>query len=169
MDGLRRAGDEEYLGRGLLARAAFRRATGEYRAAATDLAEAEEIAARGGMRLHLTDYHLESARLLLAQLPLAAAPEPAPRRRSWRERLLYGPARVEAAAAPEAAILPAEAEAMRAKAEQHAEAARQLIEATGYKRRLPELAAIRACLDGEIPAAMLDPDRDRSGRPAAAV
>ena len=89
------------------------------------------------MRLHLTDYHLESARLLLAQI----------------------------AAAPEAA----EAQAMRAKAEEHYAAAKKLIEDTGYKRRLPELDAIRACLDGEIPASILDPDRDRNGRPAAAI
>ena len=58
---------------------------------------------------------------------------------------------------------------MRARAEEHYEAARQLIAATGYKRRLPELEAIRVCLDGEIAAGILDPDRDRNGRPAAAV
>jgi hypothetical protein len=48
-------------------------------------------------------------------------------------------------------------------------AAKKLIEETGYKRRLPRLEAIRACLDGEIPASILDPDRDRDGRPAAAI
>ena len=63
---------------------------------------------------------------------------------------------------------PAEAHAMRARAEEHYEAARQLIAATGYKRRLPELEAIRACLDGEIAAGVLGPDRGRNGRPAAA-
>ena len=89
------------------------------------------------MRLHLTDYHLESARLMIAQI----------------------------AAAPEAV----EAQPMRAKAEEHYTAAKKLIEDTGYKRRLPELGAIHACLDGEIPTSILDPDRDKNGRPAAAI
>ncbi|MGO8955341.1 MAG: hypothetical protein ACLQF2_18730, partial [Rhodomicrobium sp.] len=82
---------------------------------------------------------------------------------------IFGAAPVEAAPAPAAAIPPAEAQAMRARAEEHYEAARQLIAATEYKRRLPELEALRACLDGEIAAGILDPDRDRHGRPAAAV
>ncbi len=134
---LRRAGQEDQLAGGLLARAGFRRAVGEHQAAETDLNEAHELAVYGEMRLHLTDYHLESARLTLAQI----------------------------AAAPEAA----ETQSMRAKAEEHYTAAKKLIDDTGYKRRLPELEAIRACLDGEIPASILDPDRDKNGRPAAAV
>ncbi len=164
VDGLRRAGTDHMLPLGLLARAAFRRAIGEFHAAATDLGEANEIAARGGMRLYLTDYRLESARLLLAQLAPAAAHQPAPRG-MWQR--IFGAAPVEAAPAPAAAIPPTEVPAMRARAEEHYEAARQLIAATGYKRRLPELDAIRACLDGEIAAGVLGPDRDRNGRPAA--
>jgi hypothetical protein len=70
VEGLRRAGDEFYLPLGQLARAAFRRSQGDYIAAATDLAETYDIATCGDMRLHLTDWHLESARLALAQITL---------------------------------------------------------------------------------------------------
>jgi hypothetical protein len=43
-----------------------------------------------------------------------------------------------------------ETQDMRAKTEERYAAAKKLIEDTGYKRRVPELDAIRACLDGEI-------------------
>ena len=135
MEGFRRAGDDIYLPLGLLARGAFHRNLGEFQAAAADLDEVNEIADRGEMRLYLTDYRLETARLLLAQI--------------------------------EAAREAVEAQEIRARAEEHYAGAKELIEDTGYKRRLPELEAIRACLDGEVPASILDPDRN--GRPAAAV
>jgi len=67
VEGLRKAGDESYAPRGLLARAAFHRLRGDLAGAAADLAEAVEIAERGGMRLHLCDAHLERARLALRQ------------------------------------------------------------------------------------------------------
>jgi nucleoside phosphorylase/tetratricopeptide (TPR) repeat protein len=67
VDGLRQAGAMEYLPRGLLARAALHRITGGWASAERDLAEALRIATQGGMGLHLTDCHLESARLQLAQ------------------------------------------------------------------------------------------------------
>jgi tetratricopeptide (TPR) repeat protein len=73
VEGLRRAGDEEYVGRGLLARAAFHRLRGNLSAAESDLSEAQEIAERGGMRLHLCDAHLEWARLTRAQGKLEEA------------------------------------------------------------------------------------------------
>ncbi|HEX5721108.1 MAG TPA: hypothetical protein VF179_33455 [Thermoanaerobaculia bacterium] len=63
VEGLRRAGTEDYLPRGLLARAALRRLRGELPAAEADLSEALEIAERGSMRLHECDAHLEWARL----------------------------------------------------------------------------------------------------------
>jgi tetratricopeptide (TPR) repeat protein len=66
VDGLREAGYEEFLSRGLLARAACRRWAAHFPAAEEDLRECEEIAQRGGMRLHLIDCHLEAARLALA-------------------------------------------------------------------------------------------------------
>lgn len=53
--------------RGLLARAAFCRHQEQWGAAKPDLQEAFEIAQRSEMRLHLTDYYLESAHLALAE------------------------------------------------------------------------------------------------------
>ena len=84
----------------LLARAALYRHTGAFPRARRDLQEVFDIAEPSGMRLHLTDYHVEMARLLLAE----SDPDEARR---------------------------------------HADSAEELIEATGYKRRLPDLAALR--------------------------
>jgi len=67
VEGLRKAGREDYLPFGLLARTAFRRLRGDLAGAAADLAEAVEIAERGGMRLHLCDAHLEGARFARRQ------------------------------------------------------------------------------------------------------
>jgi len=128
VDGLRRAGEEEYIARGLLARAVHYRAQGAYPAAASDLASSHDIACSGAMRLQQADAHLESARLALAQF------------------------------AGNDATLCAEAEA-------HTLEAAKLITATGYNRRLGELAALRACLNGALPAHMLGPDRDENDRP----
>jgi tetratricopeptide (TPR) repeat protein len=66
LDGLRQAGWQDYLTRGLLARAELRRVTGSLDRARADLEEALSIATRGGMRLHEADCHLEYARLHLA-------------------------------------------------------------------------------------------------------
>ncbi|MGB0722668.1 MAG: hypothetical protein ACPGU7_09755, partial [Gammaproteobacteria bacterium] len=97
--GLRASGVNDYLVRGLLTRAALHRLNGDHPAAHQDLDEVWDLAEPSGMRLHLTDYHLESARLALAE----------DRPDSARE---------------------------------HVDAARRLIEDTGYKRRLPELEAL---------------------------
>lgn len=66
VDGLRQAGTMHELPRGLLARAELRRVTSEYERALADLNEAQRIAERGEMRLHLADCYLEFARLSLA-------------------------------------------------------------------------------------------------------
>jgi tetratricopeptide (TPR) repeat protein len=63
---LRQAGQEQELPRGLLARAALRRAQADPQAALADLREAEHIAVRGRMRLHECDVHLERTRLDIA-------------------------------------------------------------------------------------------------------
>ena len=64
---LQKAGQLEYLPLGFLARAAYHRTTQNYPAALEDLEEVLDIADEpSGMRLHLTDYHLEMARLCLA-------------------------------------------------------------------------------------------------------
>jgi tetratricopeptide (TPR) repeat protein len=67
VDGLRQAGTQDMLPRGLLARAALRRAMGDLERAQADLDEAFTIATRGGMRLHEADCRLEYARLYLAR------------------------------------------------------------------------------------------------------
>lgn len=61
--GLQNAGYQDDIPRGLLARAAWYRQQEQYEAALEDLAETLDIADSSGMRLHLIDYHLESARL----------------------------------------------------------------------------------------------------------
>jgi tetratricopeptide (TPR) repeat protein len=66
-EGLRASGRNEHVPRGLLARAAFRRAVGYWDRAARDLDEAQEIAEPGPMRLYLCDCALERARLALAR------------------------------------------------------------------------------------------------------
>jgi tetratricopeptide (TPR) repeat protein len=63
----RTAGITHHLPRGLLARAALFRKTHDFDRARQDLQEVFEIADYSGMRLHLTDYHLEMARLILAE------------------------------------------------------------------------------------------------------
>src|SRR5258708_18024593 len=67
VEGLRPSGALDYVPRGHLARAAFRRSVGDRDAAARDLDEVEEIAEPGPMRLHLCDMALERARLAFAR------------------------------------------------------------------------------------------------------
>lgn len=66
VEGLRNAGTEDHLPRGLFARAAFRRVHRDRASAGADLDEAEEIAERGQMLLFLADAHLERTHLHLA-------------------------------------------------------------------------------------------------------
>jgi hypothetical protein len=112
--GLRAAGQFQYLPLGLLARAALFRHTHEFDKARQDLQEVFDIAEPSGMRLHLTDYHLEMARLLLAE--------------SLTPSSLAGEGR-EGGNSSEAAYHIAQAE--------------RLINATGYHRRDAELAALK--------------------------
>jgi tetratricopeptide (TPR) repeat protein len=72
VDGLRRAGAQHHLPRGLLTRAWLRFLEGKHtgsESAQTDLDEAWEIAERGPMRLHMADIHLYRARLFHAVTP----------------------------------------------------------------------------------------------------
>ena len=73
VDGLRQAGRQDHLPHGLLARAALHRLTSAFERAQRDLDETRLIAEQGGMRLHLADYLLESARLAAAQGQAAEA------------------------------------------------------------------------------------------------
>ncbi|HEV7427188.1 MAG TPA: hypothetical protein VGQ46_12545, partial [Thermoanaerobaculia bacterium] len=70
VSGLRRAGQQDHLPRGLLARAWLRSLTGARTGAESaqrDLDEAWEIAERGPMPLHLADIHLYRARLFFRE------------------------------------------------------------------------------------------------------
>lgn len=64
---IRQSGRKDLLPLPLLARAAVSRATNNFPKASQDLQEVYEIASPSGMRLYLTDYHLEMARVLLKQ------------------------------------------------------------------------------------------------------
>jgi hypothetical protein len=73
--GFRESGDQDFLCRGLLERAACYRSQNEFALAWADLEEAREIAERGEMKLHLADYHLEASRLQVASGKLQEAKE----------------------------------------------------------------------------------------------
>ncbi len=73
VDLLRRAGTQHVLPAGLLTRAWLRTALGDPDGARADLDEAEEIAERGPMPLHLADVHLCRARLFHDRTALAEA------------------------------------------------------------------------------------------------
>ena len=132
VDGLRAAGQNQYVARALIARAALRRAVGDWDGAARDLDEAQEIAEPGPMRLYLCDCALERARLALAQLE-AFAPLT-----GLVERRLPPPA------LPDAAM----AAALRDEARKQLDVARALIAECGYHRRDEELAELDAIIGG---------------------
>jgi tetratricopeptide (TPR) repeat protein len=90
VDGLRRAAAEEFIVRGLLARATLRRFRSDFTAAAADLTEALETAERGPMQLHECDAHLEWARLCRDQGDLAAARRHVARARVLVDETGYG-------------------------------------------------------------------------------
>jgi tetratricopeptide (TPR) repeat protein len=134
--GLRAAGDQTDLPRGLLARAALHRHTRDFACARQDLQEVFDIADGSGMRLHLTDYHLEMARLLVAEektltpTPLPPSGRGAKTGESTSTSSSPSPASRERGPGDEGL-------------QYHIEAAAKLIEETGYHRRDPELAALQ--------------------------
>ena len=67
VDGLREAGVQHYIPQGLLARTELYRYQHDFDKAWGDLEEVKEIAERGQMNLYLADFHLESARVCLAE------------------------------------------------------------------------------------------------------
>ena len=84
-----------YLPRGLLARAALFRETGDAPAARRDLDEAMRIARRSEMRLFQCDAHLEYARLALAEGDREKAREHVAEARRLVEETGYGRRRPE--------------------------------------------------------------------------
>jgi hypothetical protein len=81
--GLRQAGDVEFVARALLTQSLLHHRQGHPTAAEACLAEAQEIAERGEMALHLADVHLHRARLFRDPAALAEA-------RRWVDRHGYG-------------------------------------------------------------------------------
>jgi len=67
VDGLRQAGHQEFIVRGLLARASLYIIRKDYNKAQHDIDSAFSIASRGGMCLHLADCHLAYTRLYYAK------------------------------------------------------------------------------------------------------
>jgi hypothetical protein len=120
----------DQIPRGLLARAAFRCAIGDWEGAEHDLDEAEGIAEPGEMRLYLCDCALERARLLLARreafAPLNGLVEPSP----------------PPPASPDAVV----AAGLTEEARKQLDAARKLIAECGYHRRDEELAELGAVI-----------------------
>jgi len=119
VDGLREAGTQHHLPQGLLARAELHRYQRSWAKAWADLEEAKEIAERGQMNLYLADYHLEAARLCLAEREQSEHPMS---NTEWRMMKLN-------------------------EARQHLKEARERIETMGYHRRAPEVLLIQAELE----------------------
>jgi nucleoside phosphorylase/tetratricopeptide (TPR) repeat protein len=89
VDGLRRAGRQDYLALGLVARAALHTYTRAFAGARRDLDEALTLATRCGFRLHEADAHLGLARLALADDNPAAARDHRDRARAIIEATGY--------------------------------------------------------------------------------
>ncbi len=75
VEALRRAGSQDHIPRGLLARAELYRRKGAFDQTRKDLDAAMDIAERSGMKLHLADGHLESSRLAIDEKDKPAALE----------------------------------------------------------------------------------------------
>jgi len=95
VDGLRRAGAQDYLIRGLLTRTWLRFLEGSRtgpESAQSDLDEAWEIAERGPMKLHMADIHLHRARVFFreAQYPWKSPAADLAAAREIIERCGYG-------------------------------------------------------------------------------
>ncbi|PWQ96872.1 toll/interleukin-1 receptor domain-containing protein [Leucothrix pacifica] len=112
----------------LIYRSEYFRCDFNYEAAKNDLLETYEIAEPSGMRLHLTDYHLEMARLILA---IEADPDQYKEATPDREQRTLP---TELADPDEPGILTLEG---------HIQAADKLIQDTGYHRRDAELAELK--------------------------
>jgi tetratricopeptide (TPR) repeat protein len=141
IEGLHASGQNDEVPRGLLARAAFRRAIGDWKGAKRDLNEAKEIAEPALMRLYWCDSALEGARLGLAQLEVFAP--------------LNG--LVERSPTPPVLPDPDAAAALREEARKELDVARKLIAECGYHRRDEELAELDAVVSGARRFADLPP------------
>ena len=158
VQGLREAGQQQELPRGLLARAALYRVTGAWAGAGRDLAEAQEIAERGDMQLHLADYHLEAARLFHAVAQASRLLESAQAAETFLRTLPreFGTPLVVTTGsdrtAPESSEpqepLSPTAFAL-ANAREHLATAKEMVARMGYGRRNPEVEELEKLLAAE--------------------
>jgi tetratricopeptide (TPR) repeat protein len=128
--GLREAGQQDDLPRGLFARAFLYRLQNDFSHAWDDLAEAQEIAERGGMKLWLVDYHLEAARVIGSQFSAISdqPSENSSQRSAISFRLIE-----------EGREVSVNMEGMVDRLKMHVEQAAALVHETGYHRRDPEV------------------------------
>jgi hypothetical protein len=124
VDGLREAGQQILLPNGLLTRAALFRHKKEFPKSWADLDEAREIAEYGQMKLHLTDYRLEAARVIRAQLKAGGKKKKFAIIEDGMEKTL-------------------DKNEMEKRFKEHVAAAGKLIEETGYHRRDAELEELK--------------------------
>ena len=89
VDGLRAAGQMQYLPLGLLPRASYHRLSQDYAAAQRDLDEVRTLIRRAGLRLYEVDLALEACRLSLARGDKKAAREQLARAQEGIEAMGY--------------------------------------------------------------------------------
>ncbi len=128
--GLREAGHQEFVARGLLARAFFYRVQNNFPHAWEDLAEAQEIAERGGMGLWLADYHLEAGRLIYQQLAVERGQSAVGNYQVLLKDKQITLSRKE----------------MLSEFESHLQTAKEMVDKMGYGRRQPEILLLEAQL-----------------------
>lgn len=137
-------GSQDDLLRGLLARAALYRDTRnprhDFARARHDLQQVYDIAEPSGMRLHLTDYHLEMARLLIAD---KGNPPQSP----FFEGGDQGGDGDAVSDVP-----PLEKGGRGISLQEHVAQAAKLIAEIGYKRHLPELQELQDKISERSPA-----------------
>ena len=136
VDGLRKAGQQQYITCGLLARAELYRCTKDFERAHRDLREAMTIATLGEMRLHEADCHLQYGRLYLAEGEIGEAREHLEKVAGMIEEMGYGRRRPEVEVDFARLLI---AEGKRDEARERLERGKELVEAMGYR-----------CLDGEV-------------------
>ena len=128
LDELRLYNSQQHLVLGLFCLASINRSTSQNFGGYYQLQEIYEIAEPSGMRLHLTDYHLEMARLILS---IETDPTQYPEATSDRKQRILPP---EIADPDEPGILTLQG---------HIQAADKLIQDTGYHRRDAELTELK--------------------------
>lgn len=90
IEGLIKANRDDFLVRGLVENASFKRLHGKLNEAEIDLDKAREIATRGGMNLYLCDIKIEKCRMSIAQGDLDEAREHFKTAKEEVEKMKYG-------------------------------------------------------------------------------